>query len=82
MKKKAAVLATEDGLSVDLTLHDFSATLLTEFAEKVVRPYYLGNLSRAVKDLIQKAIHDEALVLSHVRLAKNCGGIENAKRGN
>ena len=74
MKKKAAVLATEDDLSVDLTLHDFSATLLTEFAEKVVRPYYLGNLSRAVKDLIQKAIQDETLVFSHVRLAKNCGG--------
>ena len=81
MKKKAAVLATEDGLSVDLTLHDFSATLLTEFAEKIVRPYYSGNISRAVKGLIQKAIQDETFVLSHVRLAKNCGGIENAKKG-
>jgi hypothetical protein len=82
MKKKAAVLATEDDLSVDLTLHDFSATLLTDFAEKIVRPYYSGNMSRAVKDLIQKAIQDETLVFSHVRLAKNCGySIENAKRG-
>ena len=66
MEKKAAVLATENDLSVDLTLHDFSATLLAEFAEKIVRPYYSGNMSRAVKDLIQKAIQDETLVLSHV----------------
>jgi len=28
MKKRVAVLAAEDDLSVDLTLHDFSATLL------------------------------------------------------
>jgi hypothetical protein len=51
MKKKVAVLATEADLLVDLTLHDFSATLLTEFAEKIARPYYSGNMSDAVKDL-------------------------------
>lgn len=71
MKKKVAVLATEDDLSVDLTLHDFSATLLTDFAEKIVRPYYSGNMSNAVKDLIQKAIREENFVLSHVKLVKN-----------
>ena len=68
MKKKVAVLATENDLSVDLTLHDFSATLLTEFAEKIIRPYYSGNISDAVKDLIQKAIREEKFVLSHVKL--------------
>jgi len=68
MKKKAAVLATEDDLAVDLTLHDFSVTLLTEFAEEIVRPYYSGNMSDAVKDLMQKAIREEAFVLSHVKL--------------
>lgn len=66
MKKKVAVLATEGDLSVDLTLHNFSATLLTEFAEKVVRPYYPGNMSNAVKDLMQKAIREEKFVLSHI----------------
>lgn len=71
MKKKVAVLATEDDLSVDLTLHDFSATLLTDFAEKIVRPYYSGNMSNAFKDLIQKAIREENFVLSHVKLVKN-----------
>ena len=71
MKKKVAVLAAEDDFSVDLTLHDFSASLLTEFAEKIVRPYYAGNTSDAVKDLIQKAIREEEFVLSHVKLVKS-----------
>ena len=67
MKKKIAVLATEDDLSVDLTLHDFSATLLTEFAEEIVIPYYSGNISDAVKDLMLKSIGDETFVLSRAR---------------
>jgi hypothetical protein len=71
MKKKIAVLATENDLLVDLTLHDFSAILLADFAEKIVRPYYLGNMSDAVKDLMQKAIGEENFVLSHVKLVKN-----------
>jgi hypothetical protein len=82
MKKKVAVLATEDDLSVDLTLHDFSATLLTAFAEKIVRPYYSDNMSNAVKDLIQKAIREEKFVLSHVKLVKNSNNsIKNSKKG-
>jgi len=71
MKKKVAVLAAEDDFSVDLTLHDFSASLLTEFAEKIVRPYYAGNTGDAVKDLIKKAIREEEFVLSHVKLVKS-----------
>jgi alanine-alpha-ketoisovalerate/valine-pyruvate aminotransferase len=71
MEKKTAVLAAGDDLSVDLTVHDFSATLLTEFAEKIVRPYYSGNISNAVKDLIQKAIREETFFLSHVKRVKS-----------
>jgi hypothetical protein len=82
MKKKVAVLAAEDDLSVDLTLHDFSAILLAEFAEKIVRPYYSGNISDAVKDLIQKAIREEKFVLSHVKLVKRGNNsIKNTKKG-
>jgi len=69
MKKKIAVLATEDDLSVDLTLHDFSATLLTEFAESIVRPYFKGNISDAIKDLIQKAVREDNFVRSNVKTA-------------
>ena len=54
MKKKVAVLAAEDNFRIDLTLHDFPAALLTEFAEKIVRPYYSGNMNSAIKELIQK----------------------------
>jgi hypothetical protein len=82
MKKKIAVLATENDLLVDLTLHDFSAILLADFAEKIVRPYYLGNMSEAVKDLMQKAIGEEKFVLSHVKLVKNGNNsIKNTKMG-
>jgi len=47
MKKKTALLATEKDLLVDLTFHNVPASLLTEFAEKIVRPYYNGNLNAA-----------------------------------
>jgi hypothetical protein len=67
MKKKTVVLPTEDDLSVDLTFHDVSATLLTEFAEKIVRPYYAGNISEALKDLIRDAIGEEDFVFSHIK---------------
>jgi hypothetical protein len=82
MKKKSAVLATENDLLVDLTLHDFSAVLLAEFAEKIVRPYYSSNMSDAVKDLMQKAIGEEKIVLSHVKLVKKGNNsIKNTKMG-
>ena len=62
MRKNTSILAAEGDLLVDLTFHDFSASLLTEFAEKIVRPYYSGNMSSALKDLVQKAIKDEDFV--------------------
>jgi len=54
--KKAVVLATEEVLLVDLTFHNVPTSILTEFAEKIVRPYYDGNLNAAIQDLIHKAI--------------------------
>jgi len=66
MKKKLAVLATENDLLVDLTFHNVSASLLAEFAEKIVRPYYSGNLNAAIQDLIHKAISEQDFVLSHI----------------
>lgn len=65
---KVTVITTEDDFSVDFTLHNFSVTMLTEFAEKIVKPYYSGNMKYAVKDLIRKAIREEQLVLRHVEL--------------
>jgi hypothetical protein len=66
MKKKTQILATEDDLVVDLTFHNVPASLLTEFAEKIVRPYYQGNLNAAIQDLINKALAEQDFILSHI----------------
>jgi hypothetical protein len=39
VEKEETVLATEDNLRLDLNLQYFPASLLTEFAEKIVQPY-------------------------------------------
>jgi len=70
MRRKLSALtesATEDDLLVDLTFHDVSAGLLMEFAEKIVRLYYAGNLNQALKDLIEKAITKQQLQQNHIR---------------
>jgi hypothetical protein len=71
MKKNTDVLATEDDLLVDLTFHELPASLLTEFAEKIVRPYYKGNLNAAVQDLMQKALSEQDFVFSHLTHVRN-----------
>jgi tagatose-1,6-bisphosphate aldolase non-catalytic subunit AgaZ/GatZ len=70
MKKKTEFLAQED-LLVDLTLHDVPASLIAEFAEKIVRPYYSGNLNAAIQDLIIKALSEQEFIHSHITHIKN-----------
>lgn len=69
--KKTVVLATEEDLLVDLTFHNLPASLLAEFAQKIVRPYYNGNLNAAFQDLIHKAIAEQDFVFSHVTHVRN-----------
>ena len=66
MKKKIPVLAEEEDFLVDLTFHNVAASLLTEFTEKIVQPYYSGNMNAAVQDLIHKAVAEQDFVLSHI----------------
>jgi hypothetical protein len=66
MKMKTTVLATEDDLIVDLTFHNVPASFLTEFAEKIVMPYYAGNINAAIQDLIHKALAEQDFFLSHI----------------
>ncbi|MCW4030433.1 MAG: hypothetical protein NWE92_12400 [Candidatus Bathyarchaeota archaeon] len=54
--------ATEDDLLVSLTFHNMPAELLKEFALKIVKPYFGGNLNEAVRSLMEKAITEETLV--------------------
>jgi len=65
MIRKTATL-TENDLPVDLTLHKVPASLLTEFAEKIVRPYYEGNMNAAVQDLLIKALAEQDFVFRRI----------------
>ena len=71
MKKKTQILATEDDLLLDLTFHSVPASLLSEFAEKIVKPYYRGNLNAAIQDLLHKTIAEQDFVLSHITHIRN-----------
>jgi hypothetical protein len=71
MKKKTTQLTVEQDLLVDLTFHDLSALLLAEFTEKIVKPYYNGNLNAAAQDLMHKALVEEDTVLSHITHVRN-----------
>ncbi len=53
---------TKEDLLVSLTLHNFSAGMLKEFALKVVKPYFNGNINQAVRSLMEKAINEETIV--------------------
>jgi hypothetical protein len=66
MKKRTTVLAIENELPIDLTLHDFSFSLVAEFVNKIVKPYYGDNLNASFQDLIRKALAEQDFVLSHI----------------
>ena len=73
MKKKTQVLALETALLVDLTFHSVPVSLLTEFVEKIVRPYYSGNMNAAIQDLLHKTLAEQDFVLSHITHIKSAG---------
>ncbi len=72
MIRKTAAL-TENDLPVDLTLHKVPASLLTEFAEKIVRTYYNGNTNAAIQDLLIKALVEQEFVLNHITHIRKTG---------
>jgi hypothetical protein len=53
---------TEKELLVDLTLHNMSIVMLKEFALKIVKPYFSGNLNKAIRNLMEKAVEEETIV--------------------
>ena len=67
MKKKSIVLSSEGDILVDLTFHNFSASLLAEFVKKIVKPYYGDNMNEALKNLVLKSIRDEEFFTSHLK---------------
>lgn len=71
MKKKTQMLELENDLLVDLKFHKVSASLLAEFAEKIVKPYYGGNLNAAFQDLLNKTIAEQDIIQSHITQVRN-----------
>lgn len=55
-------MSTEEDLLVSLTFHNMPAETLKEFALKIVKPYFGGNLNQAIRCLMEKAIEEETLV--------------------
>ena len=53
---------TEKDILVELTLHNISAEMLKEFALKIVKPYFGGNMNRAIRSLMEKAVEEETIV--------------------
>ena len=71
MKKKTQVLELENDLLIDLTFHSLPAALLAEFAEKIVKPYYGGNLNAAIQDLLHKTLAEQDFIQSHITQVRN-----------
>jgi hypothetical protein len=71
MRKKTQLVTPVEELLVDLTFHAVPASVIEEFAEKIVEPYYNGNLNVAIQDLIQKALQEQDLVYSHITHVRN-----------
>lgn len=71
MKKKTETIVTEVDLLVDLTFHKLPASLITEFTQKIVNPYYGGNFNAAIQDLLQKTIKEQDFVYSHITHIRN-----------
>jgi hypothetical protein len=61
----------QEEFAVNLTLHDFPTSLLTEFVENIVEPYYDGNLNAAIQDLMQRNIAEQEFVHSHITMVRS-----------
>lgn len=61
----------ENGFLVDLTIHNVPASMFTEFNERIVKPYFKGNVNSAIQDLIQKALAEQEFVHSHITHLRN-----------
>jgi hypothetical protein len=72
MKKRTARLVMENELLLDLTFHNVPSSLFTEFNEKIVKPYFKGNMNSAIQDLIQEALAEQEFVHSHITHLRNC----------
>ncbi len=52
---------------VSLTFHNMPAQTLKEFALKIVKPYFGGNLNQAIRSLMEKAIEEENIACNAIQ---------------
>jgi hypothetical protein len=62
-----------EALLVTITLHNVPASLLREFAQKIVKPYFDGNVNEALRQLLDKALLEEELFQAHVDKRRRLG---------
>jgi len=55
-------ITTEKDFLISLTLHNFSAEMIKEFAQTIVKPYFSGNLNQALRILMENAINEETII--------------------
>ena len=80
MRKRTLALAVENDFHMDLTLHQFPASLLAEFEERIVRLCFSGNLNQAVQDLLRKALAEQDFVFSHITAIRELAEQQHLKR--
>jgi hypothetical protein len=68
-------ITTEKDFLISLTLHNFSAEMIKEFARKIAKPYFDGNLNQALRTLMENAINEETITnkarMKETRIASN-----------
>jgi hypothetical protein len=55
------ITTENDDFLISLTLHNFSTEMIKEFARKIVKPYFGGNLNQAIRILMENAINEETI---------------------
>jgi len=55
------ITTENDDFLISLTLHNFSTEMIKEFARKIVKPYFGGNLNLAIRTLMENAINEEII---------------------
>ena len=68
VKKNMPASTIKNELLIDLTFHDLPVNLLEDFTLQVVRPYYAGRLTEAMKDLMEKAVAENEFVNDHIEV--------------
>jgi hypothetical protein len=51
---------------VSLCFHNIPASLLKEFAQKIVKPYFDGNMNEALRQLLDGALLEEEVFQFHL----------------